>query len=516
MIRNEIFLEKAKNLEPKLLEKLVAPVEGTVLSKDGKDSSFTTGDRIIYDFGNHYTGYFSVDLDYEGHHPDAPVWLRISFAEQLCEFEEDAESYKGWISKGWIQQEQLHVDVIPDKLELPRRYAFRYAAVEVLDCSNRYRVKFENPRIRAVSSADDSQLLPYVYGKNQRVSGESRERGLEEQEKIRKLEAVATRTLHECMQRVFEDGPKRDRRLWMGDLRLEALANYETYKQNDMVKRCLYLFAGDRLDNGMIAANLFLDPKVEADDQAMLDYALFFVTSLRDYVRETEDLEILKDLYPVAIDQLQVMETYFEGSQVIRDQDTFGWVFVDWNMQLNRQASAQGICLYALQAGMELAGLMEDQKQVALLQESYEKKRRAARDFFFDADLQVFVSGDAKEISWASQCWLIIGGAVDAVEGAKILEKTEELEKAGKPVQNMVTPYMYHHYIEALLLCEQREKALDVMLYYWGGMLDQGADTFWELYNPKNPQESPYGGTIVNSYCHAWSCAPTYFLRKYF
>lgn len=47
-------------------------------------------------------------------------------------------------------------------------------------------------------------------------------------------------------------------------------------------------------------------------------------------------------------------------------------------------------------------------------------------------------------------------------------------------------------------------------------MPDQGADTFWELYNPQNPNESPYGGTIVNSDCRAWSCAPTCFLRKFF
>ena len=31
-----------------------------------------------------------------------------------------------------------------------------------------------------------------------------------------------------------------------------------------------------------------------------------------------------------------------------------------------------------------------------------------------------------------------------------------------------------------------------------------------------DPNASPYGGTIVNSYCHAWSCAPAYFLREYF
>ena len=70
----------------------------------------------------------------------------------------------------------------------------------------------------------------------------------------------------------------------------------------------------------------------------------------------------------------------------------------------------------------------------------------------------------------------------------------------------MVTPYMYHHYVQAP----------DVLRTYWGGMANEGADTFRERYNPENPNESPYGGTIVLSDCHAWSCAPAYFLRKYF
>lgn len=75
---------------------------------------------------------------------------------------------------------------------------------------------------------------------------------------------------------------------------------------------------------------------------------------------------------------------------------------------------------------------------------------------------------------------------------------------------------MYHNYIDALIATGQKDKALEVLDAYWGGMADQGTDTFWELYNLQNPNESPYGGTIVNSYCHAWSCAPAYFLRKYF
>ena len=80
----------------------------------------------------------------------------------------------------------------------------------------------------------------------------------------------------------------------------------------------------------------------------------------------------------------------------------------------------------------------------------------------------------------------------------------------------MVTPYMYHHYMDALIRCGEEELALEEMKRYWGEMILDGADTFWELYNPYNKHESPYGSSMVNSYCHAWSCTPTYLLRKFY
>lgn len=49
------------------------------------------------------------------------------------------------------------------------------------------------------------------------------------------------------------------------------------------------------------------------------------------------------------------------------------------------------------------------------------------------------------------------------------------------PVE-MVTPYIYHYYIEALLKCGAKDEALAVMKNYWGGMAELGADTFWELW----------------------------------
>jgi alpha-L-rhamnosidase len=63
---------------------------------------------------------------------------------------------------------------------------------------------------------------------------------------------VSLRTLRDCMQTVFEDGPKRDRRLWLGDLRLQALADYVSYRNDDLVKRSLYILAGTATDKGLV------------------------------------------------------------------------------------------------------------------------------------------------------------------------------------------------------------------------------------------------------------------------
>ena len=104
---------------------------------------------------------------------------------------------------------------------------------------------------------------------------------------------------------------------------------------------------------------------------------------------------------------------------------------------------------------------------------------------------------------------MILGGAA---EDAAVLDRAG----AVPDTIGMVTPYLYHHYVQALIDTGRKAQALEVLRSYWGGMANEGADTFWELYDPNNPNASPYGGTIVLSYCHAWSCAPAYFLRKYF
>lgn len=120
------------------------------------------------------------------------------------------------------------------------------------------------------------------------------------------MHKVSLRTLQNCMQSVFEDGPKRDRRLWLGDLRLQALVNYRTFKNYDLVKRCLYLFAGQTKDNGQVGACLFIEPQIIVDDTFLLDYSMFFGASLLDYYEATKDEETLRDLSTCAYRQMEI------------------------------------------------------------------------------------------------------------------------------------------------------------------------------------------------------------------
>lgn len=501
-VTNEVFVEKAKKLEGKLIESIVKPVRIVTVDEKGEvhpqakledlpGKLLKKGDSIVLDFGDHQVGYVSLKLKSAGSPQDAPAYLRLKFGEIAKELIEKSEEYNGWISRGWIQEEYIHIDVLPVCLKLPRRYAFRYLEIYVVDTSLKYQVAVEEVICRAVSAVSMEGVACVT------------------DPLMRQLDRVSLRTLQNCMQSVFEDGPKRDRRLWLGDLRLQALTNYETFKNYDMVKRCLYLFGGLTRDDGAIGACLFTEPEYIVDDTFLFDYSLFFISTLKDYYEASKDLETLKDLWLPAYRQIELARERFNENYIIEGSDTF-WCFVDWKEGLDKQASAQAIYIYTLNAAIELAKILGEKELAKQLQEEKGDCISAALKYLWDEKLHVFISGAKQQVSYASQVWMVLAGVKKGEEAGALLKHITEMN----PDMGMVTPYMNHHYVEALILCGEKKMAVDYMKYYWGGMLSNGADTFWELYNPENPEESPYGSSAVNSYCHAWSCTPAYLLRK--
>ena len=83
---NKRLLNVAKQLKPELFH--------TYINKDFS-SELKVGETFVIDFITHYTGFLSLDLDFEGSPVDAPILLRIKFCEHKDEINEKTEEYHG-------------------------------------------------------------------------------------------------------------------------------------------------------------------------------------------------------------------------------------------------------------------------------------------------------------------------------------------------------------------------------------------------------------------------------------
>jgi len=78
---------------------------------------------------------------------------------------------------------------------------------------------------------------------------------------------------------------------------------------------------------------------------------------------------------------------------------------------------------------------------------------------------------------------------------------------------------MRFYELEALCMGEHHQQVLSEMRQYWGGMLKEGATSFWEKYNPEEhgtQHLAMYGRPYGKSLCHAWGASPVYLLGKYY
>ena len=224
---NKYYLEKADRNTPALHETQVfsdmtvqiVPDTDTffgarVVRQRKSREVFTSGDQFVLDFGDHRVGFLSFQMRHDDVYLDAPVRLKLRFGETAYELFRSFESYCGSLCASWLQEEVLNLD-LPGKVTLPRRYCFRYLEVTVVHTPRP--VRLTDFEVCCITSADLSRLDPLPAGTDPLLVS---------------IDRVAAKTLAECMQTAYEDGPKRDRRLWTGDLRLQALTDYYLFKIN--------------------------------------------------------------------------------------------------------------------------------------------------------------------------------------------------------------------------------------------------------------------------------------------
>ncbi len=442
---------------------------------------------IILDFGDHYTGYLHLSLDCGSadHIPDSPTNFSFSFAEMPIELMESIEDQPNCLSATWAQLDFKTVPFVPYTGSLERRYSFRYLKLE-RPGTFRFPVALTDLYVDSVSAVRLEDADPYTAP----------------DEQLQRIDTMCVKTLKECEQDVFEDGPKRDRRLWIGDLRLQALVDSVTFHNTALIRRCLHLFADHRNKSGLIAPCVFPDTSPYVDQWIYLDYSLCMVPCLYDYVQYSGDLTLANELYDVALHQIRYADTVFDR----KTQQLRAPLFIDHG-NYDRAVAGLGYLAYILRQMIELAKCLRRTYNclTSLLAEVEQ-----ALLHYYDAETGLFMTAQG-EVSWQSQIWAALSGALSPEEGQKLLERTE----AADPSIRCSSPFMMHYYLEALYTCGLSEKALQCIRTYWGAIADAGFDCCPECFDPRNERLSPYGQPALNSACHAWSCTPSYWLRKY-
>ena len=345
------------------------------------------------------------------------------------------------------------------------------------------------------------------------------------QKDLNKIWDVGAYTLDLTTREFFLDGIKRDRWTWSGDAIQSYLMNYYLRFNSRCVRRTIRQLRGK-------------DP-VTAHVNTIMDYSFYWFKSVYDYYFYTGDLEFVRELYP----RMRTLMDYClgrlddKGMAVGQPDD---WIFVDWvdfpmpkrgvmcfeQILLCKALETMKFCAVELRChpqenppqgsltNNDYAG--DAQKYEAL----FDRLLKQTKALFWSDKHHAFMhnldQGRVNPmITKFPNMFAILYGYVDAKEKQQIMEHVMLNDK----IEKITTPYMRFYELEALCEMGMLEYVLQEIKDYWGGMIREGATSFWEKYNPGEhdiQHLAMYGRPYGKSLCHAWGASPVYLLGKYF
>ncbi|MBS1567775.1 MAG: alpha-rhamnosidase, partial [Bacteroidetes bacterium] len=330
---------------------------------------------------------------------------------------------------------------------------------------------------------------------------------------LNRIYDVAKYTLHLNTREFFTDGIKRDRWIWSGDAYQSYLMNYYLFFDAPTVTRTLLALRGK-------------DP-VSSHINTIMDYTFYWFLGIHDYYQYTGDKKFIKQFYP----RMQSLMEYClsrRNKEGLMEGLAGDWVFIDWADGLSKQGAVsfeQLLLCRSLETMATCATLMEDKAGAARYQSLADDLKKKIFDYYWDESKHALVH------SRVNGAPFLRNGKVDVTRYANMFaiffNYLSDAQKQGvksyvllnDSIQKIVTPYMRFYELESLCAMGEQGYVLDQMKSYWGGMLDLGATSFWEEYNPaKQGAEhyAMYGRPFGKSLCHAWGASPIYLLGKYY
>ncbi|WP_460542019.1 alpha-L-rhamnosidase-related protein [Echinicola sediminis] len=319
---------------------------------------------------------------------------------------------------------------------------------------------------------------------------------------------VSAYTMHLNTREFFLDGIKRDRWIWSGDAYQSYLMNYYLFFDNASVRRTLLALRGK-------------DP-VSSHMNTIMDYSFYWFVGIYDYYLYSGDAEFIKNFYPRMVSMMDFCLERRNANGMMEGLPG-DWIFIDWADGLSKQGEVsfeQMLLARSLEAMAVSAEIAGDKEGQANYQRMADEMKKKLFEVFWSEDREAIMHQrvDGKVLDNVTRYANMFGIFFDYF--------SEEQKQAVKQsvllndeVQQITTPYMRFYELEALCAMGEQEFVLDEIRDYWGDMLDLGATSFWEKYDPKESGEehlAMYGRPYGKSLCHAWGASPIYLFGKYY
>ena len=318
---------------------------------------------------------------------------------------------------------------------------------------------------------------------------------------LEKIYQTACHTLSCCSHEHFEDCPYYEQLQYAGDSRVEALVSYAVSGKDDLGRHALRSIAASQFSGGLTQSRY---PSVFK--QVIPGYSLIWALMLHDHYVFFKDISLVQEL----LFQVETMLNAFERARLANGLigPVPGWHYSDWVAGWPSGASDRGenvpetiLNLFYAEACMrtaELACETGGQELAAQLRQRAERTIDAVNALCFDSASNRYMDapGHPDWLSLHANTRAVLTGAVPEEKRAGFLR-----EICADTRLKQMTLYFSFYLLSAIMKYGTPE---ELRAHYapWEEMLACGSTTFPEKPGP------------CRSECHAWSCAPAYFLLR--
>ncbi|MGI4866092.1 MAG: hypothetical protein ACRYFZ_19365 [Janthinobacterium lividum] len=325
---------------------------------------------------------------------------------------------------------------------------------------------------------------------------------------LNKIWDVAAYTMHLNTREFFIDGIKRDRWVWSGDAYQSYLMNYYLYFDTPTVNRTQFALRGK-------------DP-VTSHINTIMDYSFYWFISVYDAYQYTGDKAQVQQLYPRMQSLMQYVLNRRNPNGLVEGQ-AGDWIFIDWADGLSKKGEVsfeQLLFCRSLETMALCANLVGDTAGAANYQKLAADLKAKIFATYWNPEKHALVHSQINgqpttNVTRYANMFSIFFNYFTPSQAQDV----KNYVLLNKEVPKITTPYMRFYELEALCAMGEQPYVLKEMKSYWGGMLNEGATSFWEEYDPtKKGAEhlAMYGRPFGKSLCHAWGASPIYLLGKYY